>query len=248
MYSQKNIETLFETIGKSKGQEFGKSYYYEYIKAPLSIWPNQLFNLNVSIDNLDKVLEEIEGLHLQVQLPNLLMCNPATDDKSILEKLHSKNYKKSVWTAMTHNLSLVKNKEKGVELKIEFVTDSNQLQEWLTLVERELMGSHKLDPQIFQSLLQSSNCFFYLGYADQTPVSTALLFTAKDEGGIYLVSTDSQHRKKGFGYQITNECLVKASELGCKGVHIQATDAGKNVYKSLGFKEHGAINVFRIEG
>lgn len=247
MYSQSNIESLFEMIGRSSGQKFIRTKYYDYIQTKDSAWPNQLFNFKPSVEESSQLLEKTEESCAKGLIPNLLMCNPVTDNAQVINSIKSRGYKQGGWTAMTHDLNFDEQDKQKIDLGIGLVESLDQMGTWLDIVEQELMGGHRLNPQIFYDLLESDSCHFYLGYVEGVPVSTAMLFTANKEGGIYLVSTRQSHRKRGFGSQITHKCLLEAKAMNCNEVHIQATDAGRSVYKSLGFREHGLIHVFRIE-
>ena len=108
MYSQKNIEQLFKIIGTVPGQTFVQTDYYDYIKSTNSIWPNLLFNLNVSTEKLHQVLKEIDNLQHKGEVPNLLMGNPTTDNPDIIHQIKHRQYRTGAWTAMTHDLSIAK--------------------------------------------------------------------------------------------------------------------------------------------
>ena len=246
MYSQNNIEELFELIGKIPEQEYFRSKKYDFIKTRGSIWPNQLLNIEVHIDDLGEVLEEIENQGNVKTIPNLLMCNPIRDNALIIEKIKARNYQSSLWTAMSHNLTVIDQPDSKNKLTIKLIDKQNDLRKWLDIVEEELMGSKKLNYKLFESLLEEGNSYFFLGIQNDKPVATSFLFKGKSSAGIYLVSTLKTHRKKGIGKLMTLKCLEMAKELKCKKVDLQATDLGKKVYESTGFKDYGAIHVFRI--
>ena len=104
-----------------------------------------------------------------------------------------------------------------------------------------------MNPDIFNSLFLRKECHFFLGFVNNQPVATSFLFKKSNIAGIYLVSTLKAHRKKGVGTQMAHKCLELAKVLNSTNVELQATDSGKKIYESLGFKNYGIINVFRIE-
>lgn len=247
-YDQDNIEQLFRLIGSLPNQDYGHSTYCDFIRTTNSVWPNLLINLNTSEHQISVVMEQMENDVETGAIPNLLMLNPTHNNTQIINQLKNRDYKSSVWTAMTHNLQLASSPNEIANFHIKLIQSKTDLRKWLAIVESELMGNHSLNADIFDALLDNVNCYFFLGFENNLPVATSFLFVNKKTVGIYLVSTLKSHRKKGYGKAITLQCLLKAKELSCEQAHIQATESGKSVYDSLGFISQGDINVFRIKG
>jgi len=109
------------------------------------------------------------------------------------------------------------------------------------------MLGQKLNDNVFSSLLQTENCYFLLGMLENKPVCTALLFCSNHQAGIYLIATSADARKKGFGTEITLYCLERAKALNCTSIFLQATDAGYNLYKKMGFENNGDITIYRLK-
>ena len=244
MYSQQNIEALFELIGSYPGQSFQRGDHYDVITTSGSIWPNQLINPRFT-GGTDQFLRDLKRQVKEEKLPGLIMCAPNTDQET-LTALETREYRKSVWTAMTYDMSEVKQAHTPSELSVIEVKEEQEMQQWLSLAESELMGEHLLNEDIFQRLRQEESCTFFLGSIQEKVVATSFLFQTDKVGGIYLVATDSDHRKKGIGKTMTGLCMKKAAESGCLKIDLQATALGKSVYASLGFKEQGEIRVFSI--
>lgn len=246
MYSQQNIEELFALIGTFPSQQQTNGKYFDLVKTTKSIWPNQLYNLRVPLEQVDELFDAIAKADAST-LPKLLMCNPTTDDQHVLNALREKQYRSSTWTAMSHNLLDVPLLPQLAKLNILLVSKEDQMRHWLAVVEAELMGGQLLNEEIFLALLNSRKCSFFLGVINGQAVATAFLFkSSNDHGGIYLVATSNTHRNQGIGSQMTQACLQKARFEGCSEVHIQATEDGKNMYESLGFVSQGPIHVFSI--
>jgi GNAT superfamily N-acetyltransferase len=244
-YSQSNIEALFRLIGSLPNQEYVETENYHYIKTADNAWPNQLFNLTASDEKLDSVLDAIE---IQVEkglIPNLMMCDALEENE--LEIISRRNYTSSQWTAMSFDLVKRSFPSSKSTCSVLVVSSESELKEWLRIVESELMNDMKLNPAIFGELLLLEDCQFLMAYNDKQPVSTALLFHAGNAAGIYLVATLKPFRGRGIGTDITAACLQKAKNLHCDFAHLQATELGEPVYRSLGFKKNGVINVFRIK-
>ncbi len=64
-----------------------------------------------------------------------------------------------------------------------------------------------------------------------------------DENAYTIIDAEinNDFRGKGFGTLITKTALRDAKDLGCKYSVLQASDMGRNVYNSIGFKEYCKI-------
>lgn len=246
-YSQKNIEQLFKLIGSFPNQQYVHSTHFEFIRTTDSAWPNQLINLNASEDEIDDVLDQIENDSEKGIIPDLLMLIPIYKNRFINDKLKQREYKSSKWTAMAHDLEFIVTQNTISQFQVKLVQSKSDFIAWLTIVETELMGIHSLNSDVFNILLENNDCYFFLGFEAKQAVATSFLFVKEKGAGVYLVATKKAHRKKGFGLEMTRHCLLKAKELECEHVHLQATELGKGVYSSLGFVDQGAIGVFRIK-
>ncbi|MEM6265258.1 MAG: GNAT family N-acetyltransferase, partial [Bacteroidota bacterium] len=239
MYSQLNLERLFQLIGRMPHQEYRREDLYEFIQTPVSVWPNQVFNFSASKDQIDGELAHLEELVRQGTIPAQLMLHPSQSHEWVIDHLKNRSYPSQMWTAMVHKLKEAVPQPNALGLQIRQIEHKRELELWLEIVETELMGNQPLDAGIFNRLMKDKSCYFFLGYANDFPVSTAFLFTHENSAGIYLVSTLKSHRKRGIGKVVTQQCLWKAQALECQRVDIQATTPGKKVYKSLGFVSQG---------
>jgi hypothetical protein len=84
----------------------------------------------------------------------------------------------------------------------------------------------------------------FMGFFDGEPVATSLLFLGGGISEINLVSTIPSKRKRGFGACITHHSLLNALETGYRIGALESLPAAENVYKSLGFREYGRVEIF----
>jgi len=77
----------------------------------------------------------------------------------------------------------------------------------------------------------------YVGYLDDKPVATSMLFNGAGVSGIYSIGTLPEMRRKGFGSAITLKPLLDARQQGYHYAVLFATRLGCPVYEQLGFRE-----------
>jgi hypothetical protein len=96
-------------------------------------------------------------------------------------------------------------------------------------------------------------------HADTSPESTLQFFAIRrngtivctsacylDEGlaGIYCVSTIPEERRKGLGAHATAEPLRFAARMGYRVGILQSSEAGHDLYRSLGFADFGGVPLY----
>ena len=244
-YSQRNIEALYSLISSLFVENKLDNAFFSVIKTPKSIWPNVIYDLSCSEDELDTVLSSIED---NPNLPSILMMNPIKHSEGFVDAIDKLGYKKGGWYAMSMSLNKKIIIDEVDGFNIIKVENGEQLNDWLTIVEKELMREKRLNKSAFENLLLHETTTFYLGEYNGKPVSTCFTFVKNSEVGVYLVATDSNFRKRGFGKLITQYSIKEAREKNCQLAILQATEIGKGIYESIGFKNEGKIYVYNLRG
>ena len=91
--------------------------------------------------------------------------------------------------------------------------------------------------------LQQSERLF-VGYINNKPVVTGILFEYDDTiSGIFRLFTCKEERGKGFGTDMMTYLLNFARNRGNKLVTLVASELGYSIYKHLGFKVLGKLNI-----
>lgn len=93
---------------------------------------------------------------------------------------------------------------------------------------------HKEDPNIVN----------FVGYVDDTVVSTATLYYRNGIAGIYNVATLLDFQGKGIGMDIMTALLLKAKLDGYHTAILHATPAGLRLYEKLGFSKYGEMKEY----
>jgi len=84
----------------------------------------------------------------------------------------------------------------------------------------------------------------YLARRDGLPVACTAAFDVAGDCGIYWVGTLSEARGAGLATGLMRQALFDARERGCTTTSLQATAMGRPVYRRLGYRELGVIEMW----
>ncbi len=87
----------------------------------------------------------------------------------------------------------------------------------------------------------------YLGWLDETPVATGMLFYGAGIAGIYGIGTLPQARGQGIGKAITLHPLLEARAAGYHIGALFASPSGYPIYQKIGFGHYGSLIRYRWE-
>ena len=85
-------------------------------------------------------------------------------------------------------------------------------------------------------MLERSDVRFFLGSLDGRTVATSFAVRTLDVVGVYGVGTDESVRRRGIGTAMTWACLGAGRDWGCTTAILQASEMGRGVYASMGFR------------
>ncbi|PRY32000.1 GNAT family N-acetyltransferase [Pseudosporangium ferrugineum] len=85
----------------------------------------------------------------------------------------------------------------------------------------------------------------FLGWLDDRPIATAELWISDGVAGLYTVSVDGAHRRRGFGAAVTVAALRAARARGVRVGTLQA-GGGERLYRRMGFRTVGRYRVFSL--
>lgn len=91
---------------------------------------------------------------------------------------------------------------------------------------------------------QDQNIDSYIGYIEDTPVSTGTIFYSNGVAGIYNVATLPDFQGKGIGVEMMTTMLLKAKLDDIKTTLLHATPAGIRLYEKLGFQTFGEMRQY----
>jgi hypothetical protein len=104
-------------------------------------------------------------------------------------------------------------------------------------------------PAVQQAAASESALQFFGIRRNGTIVCTSACYLDGGLAGIYCVATIPEERRKGLGAHATAEPLRHAARMGYRVGVLQSSEAGHDVYKSLGFADLGGVPLYvRIAG
>jgi ribosomal protein S18 acetylase RimI-like enzyme len=85
----------------------------------------------------------------------------------------------------------------------------------------------------------------YLGYVGRVAVATSGLVLNNGVAGVYLVSTLPEHRRRGYGEQMTLHAMQRGHERGALFASLQSSVLGLSVYRRMGYRDAGSYRTYR---
>ena len=122
------------------------------------------------------------------------------------------------------------------------------LSEWLEVVNSAIISGKKIVPGTFRNILDNKNFDFWQVRLSKRIVSTLLAYYRDTILGIYMVSTSSRHRNKGYASCIVSTAIEYYFGKGIKKFVLHSTSPGYSLYKKLGFKEVGVYSIYQKVG
>ncbi len=209
-----------------------------WVLASKSDWPDCIFRVNFDNINLENEVRNIRDLIKNKKAPNGWTIGPLTRPNELGSKLEEYGFSNVYHQAgMAVELKDIK-KKKFIEndLIIQKVKNEESLIQWSNTVSE--VFNLRVDLEYLNFMFLQKNVLFYLGYFQEKPVSTLLLYLSSGVAGLHAVSTLTEYRNRGYGLAISRFALIDAFKMGFYIGVLQASSLGERVYKKLGFKKY----------
>ncbi len=151
-------------------------------------------------------------------------------------------------SAMVIQLSRVGTPRNGLRsLSIKPVTDDAALQDCAAVISA---GRDQWTAGFFQLTNPSITARqepmrYYLARLEGRPVATAAQFFWGGLAAIWWVTTIPDFRRRGVSTAITRAALADAASMGYRAAMLESAPDSVPMYRRLGFREYGRINVYR---
>ncbi len=139
------------------------------------------------------------------------------------------------WTLSKFNTSLDSTK----------VISQAQITEWAS-IGSDAFG-YEIDPTIIENVNTAEGISCLLFELKGTAVATALLYQSGSIMGVHQIAVRPEFQGQGIARRLMTGLLNHCKKQGLEAVTLQASDAGKHLYTSLGFITLFDIHNYAIE-
>ncbi len=250
---KRNYTSLYETAGQYAECPMVIGDKFSWVNND-HIWPNRLYGLNVSEEEVDDVLEKVVSGMRSGEYPEVLTTSMYTrpvNFEPYFEKHGLVKLFDAAGMAVDLEMGLKEGFEPGIDLEISRVTEKEEIREWCSIVMEALFHrpASMMTPyhKAISSLVDNGSIHCFIGRHQGKAVSTSMLFISdKDVAGIYHVSTLEGYRGYNIGKCITLAPLQFAREQGCRVGVLFATHQGEFIYRKLGFEAYCRFGRYTI--
>jgi GNAT superfamily N-acetyltransferase len=215
---------------------------------------NHAADINVNEDEAENLLNRVTKYFLSRGLPfACFRISPITRPRSFTSFLEEHGFKrKEEDSVMVFKGRQVEDKL-NPEVKVKEISESeidvyNKL--LLTIFEMPIEWKKGVDRINLEWIRKGLKC--YLAYVEGKPVGTCALFSSMKTGGIFIVGTLKEYRRRGIGTTLTVHTVMDSIDEGNNLHTLQAEKGGyaERLYKKIGFVIDHTISYFvkKFEG
>lgn len=222
-----NLTNLWKKYGYTKVSQNNISDHFCSKQWPNRSWQEGNKNLKILAEN--------------TPLTHKVATWPFSLHSDFDKKLRTKSGK--TWrfdfqqTAMFLNLSdsLFNTSKVTEKLQVTKVKEFKELKQWIEI--NSLAFGYDLDTNVFENLLNDQEVDMFLGIWEGEAVLTALLYHNEGNTGLHQMGLHPDFQGKGIAKNAMYLLIAYSQLKGSEYMLLQASDAGKNLYLSLGFIE-----------
>lgn len=250
-----NWEAYHYCLAQSPNVELSVGRYLTWLMTNL---PDHFMNLVVCHQlPAEGVDDLVEGTLARFRSMNIRKLSWLTHEGVPLAEInqvllaHGLTFRDEFATEMAVDLSLLPDGlPTHAALRIVAVDGEHVLKQWIHVASIGFGVEERFEKvwlDFFADAIFDRRFQTYLALLDGKPVATSQLFLSEGVAGIYNVSCIPDARGQGIGSAITLAPLLKARQLGYRIGILQASKAGYNAYRRLGFQEYGKLSVYLWE-
>lgn len=231
-----NLFQFYRSIADLNGYETGRIGGVDYVWNRQGSWPAYVLGTPQSGEVL-----KITGAMERREVPAFwIMEDTPGFDLQQLEKKGIRVIRQ--WTGMSVDPSEFQDFPvvTGIELRR---NDPNNLQDWLHLVNTELMTGSRVGSEVIPEISSARAYRWIVAYKSDRVVGTGLSFTKKKVTGLYMIVTEKSSRGMGIGSMITAGLIKNAVQAGAGTIVLHATNMGEGLYSRLGFRTQNRFHI-----
>jgi hypothetical protein len=217
-----------------------------WVKSKKADWPDCIFRANFENLNKEAEISKVKSLIKRGKAPNGWTAGPLTKPINLGNTLEKNGFLKVYQQAgMAVELTdLESRKIKETKLNIKIADNTESLKQWSTVVSS--VFAIKIDFELLEFLMLENEVKFYVGWYEEKPVTSLMLFLSSGVAGLHAVSTLPEYRNKGLALIISRSALIDALKMGYRLGVLQASNQGERIYRILGFTKYCDIITFEL--
>ena len=236
-----NLYSFYDVFRSVLPTYSGKNQQFSWVKNKQGFWPNMVY----AVQNKEKELSELTN-QLSDKLPPFWVVN--NDENGVETGIYLKNNglrEINQWSGMVLTKDMLKPTTKvNTQIVIKKITTIAELSAWVEVLNQELFSGQQTEKELFEKVFTNQQFNFYGAYFNDELVATLLSFHSEKSCGLYLIATKKSFRKQGIATNLVQQSIHDAFEIGKSNIVLQASKAGENVYKNLGFEKYGTFSVY----
>jgi hypothetical protein len=200
-------------------------------------------------DEAEDRVAEIAECFRQWDAPVVWVVGPSTWPPQLSDYLHDAGFNTNeTWMGMAVDLHSVPAKLTQKDgLRIELVTEKEQLEEW-TLLSTEMWTGDATAGAIGIFAPENAGgdprCRYYLGYVNDKPVARGMACVGSDVAGLYWISAKPEFRERGYEVALAARALIDARESGTKMGVMPIRGTTSTLSEKLGFRPYCQFNLY----
>jgi ribosomal protein S18 acetylase RimI-like enzyme len=207
---------------------------------------NRIFGANLKEAAAEEAVAQMTTIFKRV--PVMWIVSPSTQPRQLGKILESHGFKHGMeWVGMACKLNDVNPRFSAAGIRIVEADNPTLLAVWAETAAAGFQMTELIKPdfvKVYKAVsLPTVHC--YIGFSGTEPVAAASLNLGR-EAGAYFVATRPEYRGKGYARELMQHILAQAACAGYDKVVLQASQAGCEVYKSLGFKDYCRMQVYNF--
>ena len=246
IYIEQNLDDFYNKSANHPNFIIHKEDKISWVQAKNADWPECVFRANFENLNKEAEITTIKSLIKRGKAPSGWTVGPLTKPINLGNTLEKNGFLNVYQQAgMAVELTdLESRKIKEIKLNIEIADNTESLKQWFTVVS-SVFGI-KIDFELLDFLMLENEVKFYVGWYEEKPVTSLMLFLSSGVAGLHAVSTLPEYRNKGLALTISRSALVDALKMGYRVGVLQASNQGERIYKILGFTKYCDIKTYEL--
>jgi hypothetical protein len=209
---------------------------------------SRVMRARFSPDEAEDRVAEIAECFRQWNAPVLWVNGPSSFPPELGDHLRESGFSTSeIWMGMATDLMNLPEPTNPASLRIELVTETQELREWTMLSTEMWAGNaaHEGALSIFSPENAGSDprCRYYIGYVNGKPVVRGMACARGETAGLYWINAKPEFADEGYDVALAIRALSDARDSGAR-MGVMAVRSGSALASHLGFKPYCQFNVY----